>query len=188
MVRATLRDLSLVLGVIVLMAIVLLVDDRSAAQLRQFGILPRSTGHWWHVLSAPFIHGSYSHLASNAAGLLVFGSLTILRSRWLFLTGSVFIIIMGGSLVWLFGRPALHFGASGWVYGLWALTIAIAWFDRKILSIFVALLVLIFYGGMSYGLLPMEPSVSFEMHIAGGLAGVLCGFLYIQNLKRQRRK
>lgn len=188
MLRATINSLGIVIGVIGLMAIVQVVNDQIGGQLGQFGVLPRSIEHWYHIGTAPFIHGSYGHLASNALGLLVFGGLTVLRSNKLFIGGSAFIIIVGGTLVWALGRPALHVGASGWIYGLWALTISIAWFDRKPGNILVALLVLLFYGGMSYGLLPMKPSVSFEMHIAGVIAGILCGFIYLQILNRQSRK
>ncbi len=34
---------------------------------------------------------------------------------------SLFIIFTEGILVWLFGRPAIHVGASGWIFGLWGL-------------------------------------------------------------------
>ena len=39
-------------------------------------------------------------------------------------------------------------------------------------------LVAIFYGGMSFGITPMDRSISFEMHIAGVIAGVFCAFIY----------
>jgi len=90
----------------------------------------------------------------------------------------IFIIAVGGLLVWVFGRSASHVGASGWIFGLWSLCVATAWFDRRFGNILLAVLVLFFYGSMILGVLPGDPAVSFEMHLAGAIAGVLCAFSY----------
>ncbi|MEM1189500.1 MAG: rhomboid family intramembrane serine protease [Pseudomonadota bacterium] len=95
-------------------------------------------------------------------------------------------MLLGGGLVWLFGRTASHVGASGWVYGLWALNISYACFDRSFGNILLALFVAFVYGGLSYGLLPMDRSVSFEMHGAGALAGVFCAYVG-SAIKRSQR-
>jgi len=95
-----------------------------------------------------------------------------------FLNSSIFIILVGGFLVWLFGRDATHIGASGWVFGLWGLSIAVGWFDRRFINILVSLGVLLVYGGMIYGVLPSDPRVSFESHLFGALSGVACASLY----------
>lgn len=51
-------------------------------------------------------------------------------------------------------------------------------FDRSIKNIAIALIVVFLYGGMIYGVLPSDPTVSFEAHIFGVIAGVLCAFFY----------
>ena len=81
-----------------------------------------------------------------------------------------------GLLVWLFARNALHIGASGWIFGLWSLCIATAWYDRKFINILIALLVVFLYGGMLFGVLPNDPRISFESHFFGAIAGVVCAF------------
>src|SRR5690606_18782237 len=123
-----------------------------------------SEAHWWHIFTAPFIHGNVAHLSNNLAAFLIFGSLCLAQSVRFFLISSLFIIAISGSLVWLFGREAIHIGASGWVFGLWSLSIALAWFDRRIINILIACLVVFFCGGMIYGVLPSDPKISFEAH------------------------
>jgi membrane associated rhomboid family serine protease len=88
---------------------------------------------------------------------------------------SAVIILLGGALVWLFARPGDHIGASGWIFGLWSLVIALAWFDRSPRNIAIALAVVFFYGGMVFGVLPTQ-GVSFESHLFGAIAGVFAAF------------
>jgi membrane associated rhomboid family serine protease len=76
--------------------------------------------------------------------------------------------------VWAFGRDANHIGASGWIFGLWSLVIATAWFNRKFIHILIAIAVIIFQGGMVFGLIPGNPKISYEAHIFGAIAGVMC--------------
>ena len=64
---------------------------------------------------------------------------------------------------------------------------AIAWFDRRFGNILLAVLVLFFYGGMIFGVLPSDPAVSFEMHLAGASAGILCAFAYAMWARRTAR-
>jgi membrane associated rhomboid family serine protease len=103
-----------------------------------------------------------------------------------FVWSSIFIIVVSGCLVWLFGRSASHIGASGWIFGLWSLSIAIALFDRRFFNFVIALLVVVLYGGMIFGILPSDPKVSFEMHLAGVVAGVLCAFSYALITRRRK--
>lgn len=61
---------------------------------------------------------------------------------------------------------------------------ATAWFDRKPLNILIALVVAFFYGGMLWGVLPTDPGVSFESHLFGALAGVVCAFVQYRLIKK----
>jgi len=161
-----------------LLLVVHVVNILLDGQLNQFGIIPRSLGSGFHIITAPFVHGSWGHLLNNLVGLSVFSAFCLLRSARFYLLSSLFIIVMSGGLVWLFARGALHIGASGWVFGLWSLSIAMALFDRSFSNILIALLLVFFYGGMIYGVLPSDPRVSFEAHLFGLVAGVVCAFFY----------
>ena len=142
-----------------------------------FGIVPRYLGSLPGIYVAPFLHGDMAHLLNNLVGLVIFSSLLFVHSLKRYLWSSFFIITVTGILVWLFARSALHIGASGWIFGLWSLLIATAWFERRLVNILIALAVAFFYGGMLYGVLPNDPRISFESHLFGAIAGVLCAFM-----------
>lgn len=78
--------------------------------------------------------------------------------------------------MWLFGRDSMHVGASGWVFGLWAWLMMLGFFQRKIINILIALFVLLYYGGLWWGMLP-QTGVSVESHIAGALIGGFLAYL-----------
>jgi membrane associated rhomboid family serine protease len=145
--------------------------------LYQYGLYPRQLDSLWGIFAAPFLHSNLGHLLNNLLGLVIFSGLLFVHSLRRYLWSSVFIITLTGLLVWSFGRNAMHIGASGWIFGLWSLCIATAWFDRKLINIFIALVVVFLYGGMLFGVLPGDPRVSYESHLFGVLAGVLCAFI-----------
>lgn len=137
-----------------------------------YGIFPRQLSTLPHIITAPVIHGDISHLLNNLIGFLIFASLCLFRSVSQFVRASVFIVLVSGLLVWLLGRPAWHIGASGWVYGLWSFSIFRAWYDRNLINCIAAMVALCFYGVMLYGVLPVNPGISFESHLFGAMAGV----------------
>ncbi len=171
----------LLAGIAGLMLLLQLANSLSGQALNAWGLLPRHLDGLPGILFAPWLHGSWAHLASNLPGLLVLGWLAMLGGIRAFLLASASIILGSGLLVWLFGRTGMHVGASGWLFGLWALLLVRAWFQRSWLDLLVAELVLFYYGGWVSGLLP-QSGVSFEYHIAGAL----CGGLYAA-LARPRR-
>lgn len=173
MVEAIGIKVKLLTALLVLVVSIHVINMGMAGELVKFGILPRHPESWFHIFFAPFIHGSVSHLIGNLTGLAVFSAICILRSVNYFMVASLFIIVVTGTLVWIFGRSAVHIGASGWVFGLWSLCITRAWFDRKLKNIVIAITVVLLYGGMIYGLNPNQPGISYEAHIAGVLAGIL---------------
>lgn len=145
--------------------------------LNAWGIHPRQLHSLPAIFWAPFLHGNLWHLMNNLLGLAVFGFLCLLRGQAFFWRNSLLIITLGGLLVWLLGRNANHIGASGWIFGLWSLCIAQAWFERSFKSVAIALFVVVFYGGMLWGVLPSNPWVSFESHLMGAIAGVVAAAL-----------
>ena len=83
-----------------------------------------------------------------------------------------------GLLAWMIGRPSLHFGASGLIYGLLAYVFFSGILRRDMRSVSVSLLVGFLYGSMIWGVLPIRPHMSWELHLSGGLIGVLLAFFY----------
>jgi membrane associated rhomboid family serine protease len=144
--------------------------------LNSFGIEPREIGSAYTIATAPWLHADVGHLGSNLAAFVVLGSLVLLQGLRYFVKASAVIILLGGALVWLLGRPGDHIGASGWIFGLWSLVIALAWFDRSPRNIAIALAVVFFYGGMVFGVLPTQGYISFESHLFGAIAGIFAAF------------
>lgn len=163
-----------IFSVCLVLTLVFILDQLLPVELSRYGVYPRVVDSLPGILTAPFIHGSWSHLLNNLVGLSIFSALCLLRSSRFFWLSSVMIVLLSGLLVWLFGRNAMHIGASGWIFGLWSLCIAMAWFDRRFKSMLIALLVIVFYGGMLWGVLPTQSHISFEYHFFGALAGIVC--------------
>ena len=170
------KKINLIVGLCVVMVGVHVANLLLEGALLPYGIAPRNVHSLPYIFTAPFIHGSWAHLLNNLFGLCIFSALCLLRGSRFYIQSSLFIIALTGLLVWGFSRPATHIGASGWIFGLWSLSIAIAWFQRSFANFAIAVFVLIFYGGMAYGVLPGKAHISFESHLFGALAGVICAW------------
>lgn len=178
--------LTLVFQVLLVMVLVQIANDITGGALRVFGIYPREPVSLLFIFTAPFVHGSWLHFANNSVGFLIFSGFCLVRGKRFYWQSSLVIIAIGGLLVWLFGRPAIHIGASGWIFGLWSLTIALAWFEKSVINFLIAFIVILLYGGMIIGVLPSQPGVSFEGHAFGALAGVLAAAVYGRGYRRLR--
>jgi membrane associated rhomboid family serine protease len=141
--------------------------------LTTHGVVPRHLASLPGILWSPFLHVSLAHLMANTLPLLILGGIICARSKAQFIGVTMTGILLGGLLVWLFARNADHVGASGLVFCYFGFTVARAWFDRTILDFGLALICMVGYGGILFGLLPVVPGVSWEAHLAGLLAGVV---------------
>ncbi len=146
------------------------LDDR----LQGNGIRPRSVDGIDGILWSPFLHGGFRHLISNTIPFAILSGLVLVRGTRRWLSASAVIIVLGGALVWLFaiGSNEVHIGASGWVFGLFGFLVASAWFERRPVSIVLAIVAVMLYGGtILFGFLP-RPGLSWEGHLFGFIAGV----------------
>lgn len=166
------RNLRWITGFLILIWAIELVNLIMGHRLSQYGIIPRTERGLIGIPLSPFLHGSVAHLTLNTVPLLVLGGLVSLRGPRVFLQSSVFIVFMGGALLWLLGRNASHIGASVLIFGYFGYLIARAWYDRKIGSFAIAIITILLYGGMAWGVLPSAGRVSWEGHLFGLIAGV----------------
>ena len=166
-------NLLLLLGAVALLWAVEAANLLTGHELNSWGILPRTLTGLRGIPLSPFLHGNLSHLLVNTVPFLVLGGLVALQGRRAFLSVSFFVVVCGGTALWLFGRTAYHIGASGLIFGYFGYLVARAWYDRSLWSILVALVTLFFYGGLVWGVLPTNAYISWEGHLFGLLAGIL---------------
>ncbi|MHC4946498.1 MAG: rhomboid family intramembrane serine protease [Planctomycetota bacterium] len=173
----------LVVAFVALLWVIQLVNQAMSLRLSEWGIRPRTAGGLPGIIFAPFLHGGINHLILNTVPLLVLGSLVILRGTAAFLSASCVIIVLGGAGVWIFGRPSVHIGASSLIFGYFGYLLARGWYGRDFLSILLAILTVVLYGGLLFGILPLKTHISWEGHLFGLLAGLLDGRLQSRDKK-----
>jgi membrane associated rhomboid family serine protease len=142
----------------------------------KFGLLPRSIKGIGGIFTAPFIHGDMQHLMSNTPAILVLGALMRYFYPGISKISMLLIYIFSGILVWIFARPYFHIGASGLVYGFAFFLFFSAVFRNDMRSLAISFFVILFYGSIVWGLLPVETGVSWESHLAGAITGTVLAF------------
>ena len=157
-----------------LLWLVKLVEIFLGVSFAGFGIFPRSVFGLIGIVLAPLLHGDVIHLLSNTILLLVLGTVMF----WLYPGAAVSVFFycyfLTGLLVWIFGRSSVHIGASGLLYGIALFLMTIGLFRKDLKSIFVSVAVVFFYSSILWGVLPVDPRISFESHLMGALVGIGC--------------
>jgi len=145
--------------------------------LEKLALYPRHLSGLPGIFVSPFLHQDFSHIVSNTIPLLALLSL-MAGSRADSRKTVVLIIVVSGSLLWLFGRPVAVIGASGLVFGLIAFLILSGILERRLLAMLVSLFVGISYGStLIAGILPGQQGISWDGHLFGAIAGGLCAWL-----------
>lgn len=145
------------------------------------GIYPLSLKGLIGIITAPMVHGNFNHLISNTIPLLALGG-----SLYFFYPSVAPRVFMHAYfftniLVWVFGRPFYHIGASGIVYSLAAFMVFYGLFKRNFKAVVISIVVVSVYGGLVFGILPINQSVSWESHMMGALVGIVSAFIFGRN-------
>lgn len=153
-----------------------------------FGLMPRQISGLDGVIAMPLLHASFEHLLSNTPPLLLMGALLAATATRALLAVNAIIVILGGALVWLFGAPAIHIGASGLVFGWFGFLMARGFVDRSPVTLGVTLFVGVLYGSLLWGVLPGQPGVSWEAHLFGAVSGVAAAFFVRTHVHNPRMR
>lgn len=147
--------------------------------LDALGIRPRSIEGLRGIFLAPLLHGGFGHLIANTIPLAVLGWLVLTTRRLAkFVLISLIVVLIGGLGTWLVApRTSLHIGASGLIFGYFGFLLAIAYFERSIQSFLLAVLVILFYGGMIFGVFPRQDGISWQSHLFGLFGGGTAAYL-----------
>jgi len=146
--------------------------------LSEYGILPLTEKGLTGIITAPLIHGSISHISANSAPLFLLSLGIFYFYREVAFKVFFLIYFISGLWIWVFAREAYHIGASGLIYGFGSFLFlsGIIRKDGKLMAL--SLLIIFLYGGMVWGILPIEKQVSWESHLMGLLAGIVIAYFY----------
>lgn len=162
------------------------LDQLSGHQLDQFGIHAREVDGVPEILTAPFLHAGWDHLISNSLPFFVLGFLVLLSGLARWLVSSLIIIVVSGMSAW-FLTPAntIILGASGLIFGWLTYLLARGIWSRRPVQVAVAVVVLLVYGGLIWGVLPGTAGISWQAHLGGAIGGVLAAWLLHRRASRQ---
>lgn len=175
------RDLIYVAIIIAVMWVVFVLDQ--ILPLETFGLVPRTVKGLTGIVAMPFLHGDFKHLLGNTVPLAV-TMMLLAGSRANSLAIVMFITLLCGAGLWLFGREALHIGASGVVFGLIAFHVFAGVFEKRLQSVIISIVVGLLYAStVVKGVIPFQPGVSWEGHLIGAVAGVMVAMTTARSLQ-----
>ena len=161
-----------------LLYVIELFDQITGGALDYEGIRSRSLPGLAGVLWAPLLHGGWAHLFANTVPFLVFGFLAMAGGvlQWIMVTAVIWVV--SGLGVWLVGPgDTSTIGASGVIFGWLVFLLVRGFFARSFRQILLAVGLFLVWGSVLLGVLPGSPQVSWQGHLFGALAGLLCAML-----------
>ncbi|MEI6766058.1 MAG: rhomboid family intramembrane serine protease [Bacteroidota bacterium] len=171
------RSISATMFVLFVIWAVFIVSRFFPAML-EYGIVPHSQRGLIGIILAPFLHGSFGHIIANSVPLGVFVFVLFLFYNRIAVPVIVLSIVLGGLLVWLFGRQACHIGASGLIYSLAGFLVTSGIVRKKFWLFLLSVILIFLYGGLIWGVLPSDPRISWEGHLFGAVSGILLAFFF----------
>jgi membrane associated rhomboid family serine protease len=145
--------------------------------LLQFGIIPRHLIGLPGILCAPFLHANFNHLFYNTIPLVVLSNFLLIYGIDYYLLATVLITILSGVLIWLFGKPGIHIGASGLITGYWSLLVSDIYQQGSLMALLLGGSCIYAFAGIFLGIFPQGRNVSWEGHLFGFIAGLVAGYL-----------
>jgi membrane associated rhomboid family serine protease len=155
-----------------------IVDQVSGNQLDNFGIHAQDLDGLPGIVTAPFLHAGWDHLMSNSVPFFVLGFLVLLGGLARWAASSLITIAVSGLAAWsLTPDNTIVLGASGLIFGWLTYLLARGIWSRKAGQVVIAILVLLVYGGLIFGVLPGAAGISWQAHLGGAIGGVLAAWL-----------
>ena len=167
---------------IIVLWLMLLVKEVWIANWSQLGVYPGKVQGLLGIITSPFIHANAKHLFSNSVPLLVLSWCLFYFYKDLGYGVYPVLWILSGVFTWIFGRDAWHIGASGLTFSLAFFLFFSGIFRRYIPLMAVSLIVAFLYGSTVWSMFPVtemvDPSISWEGHLAGAVSGLICALVF----------
>lgn len=148
------------------------------------GIYPRSLRGIPGIFFHYFIHADIEHLWSNTLSLFILLWFLFYFYNQIAWKTLACLWVLTGILLWVIGRPAVHIGASGLVYGLTFFLFFAGVLRRYVPLMAVSLVVVFLYGSMVWGMFPfaelVKPDMSWEGHLSGAISGTIVAVLLMK--------
>jgi membrane associated rhomboid family serine protease len=141
-----------------------------------FGLVPRKVYGLPGIICSPFLHAHFDHLFFNTIPLLVLSAFLLVHGLPYFIAITLIITLISGTLLWCFGKPGLHIGASGVITGYWGLLVADVYQTGGATAILLGMVSFYYFAAIFFGIFPNKKGVSWEGHLFGLIAGVLTAF------------
>lgn len=170
---------------VLLFWVVEIVEQTLGYTFVTFGVYPLHLKGIPGIFLSPFIHSDYKHLIANSVPFFILMAMLIYFYRRISYRIFFQLYLLSGVFVWLTAREAWHIGASGVVYAMAAfhLVSGIIRNDTRLLTLSVTVVFL--YGGLVWGMFPIQPGISWEGHLWGAISGVILAFGYRKYIIRR---
>jgi membrane associated rhomboid family serine protease len=173
------KALFVMVGFLALLWIVQLINVADHYRLvYEYGIRPRSVSSLPDILTAPFLHLSWTHIEGNSGPLFIFGFLAAYRGVMRFLGLTVLVIVVSGLAAWLTAPTnSIGVGASGVVFGYLGYVLVKGLFDRHVIDIIIGAVMALCFAYQFTVLLP-HAGIGWQDHIGGLAAGIVGGWIF----------
>ncbi|MEA2241686.1 MAG: hypothetical protein QOD24_1242, partial [Solirubrobacteraceae bacterium] len=128
--------LLLVVAMVALMWVIEVVDVVSGGGLDAYGIHPRDVNGLPEIVSAPFLHVGFGHLASNTIPFALMGAVIALGGLVRVAAVTSVVGLVSGLGTWLTAPPdTVTLGASGLVFGYATYLVARGFLSRRLVEL-----------------------------------------------------
>ncbi len=162
-----------------------IIEETMDVSFVRFGLFPRHAKGLYGILFSPFIHSGFSHLLSNSIPFFILFAALIYFYRRISYRIFFQMYLLAGICVWLFGRESWHIGASGVVYAMAAFHFVSGIIRNDVRLLTLSVTVVFLYGGLIWGMLPINPAISWEGHLWGAVSGVVFALAYRKYIIRR---
>lgn len=166
------------LGVLALLWIIQVINSADSYNLtHSYGIVPRDIGRLPDILTAPFLHFSWSHIEGNSGPLFIFGFLAAYRGIAKFVWVTVIVVLTSGFAAWFFeASGSVGAGASGVVFGYFGYIMVRGLFDRRVIDVLIGAVMALCFAYQFSVLLPHQ-GIGWQAHVGGVVGGIVAGYL-----------
>jgi membrane associated rhomboid family serine protease len=194
MFKNEINKLKLIITIILIFLVIIwsiwLIDNIFLHRFsNSFGVHPRSVSGLMGIITSPFLHGDFNHILNNSLGFILFAFLILLRDIKSFFIVSIIAMLFSGLGIWLIGGyHTNHIGASGLIFGYFGYCFSIGFFEKKFTTVLFSALIIIGYGSLFFGILPINQGVSWEGHLFGLMGGIFSAYFLAKTRYIQKQE